>query len=123
MTGEWILAQISRVHKFEPLETEGSCGPARMYQVNGASGCFGLITPLSGHFCAHCNRIRVAADGSASSCLFGDKRTDLRPALAERGDARLLAMFRELIAAKPQRHQLSTLDAPHEPFVMASVGG
>lgn len=122
LTGEEILAKIGQVYKFEPLEAERGCGPARMFQIKGASGSFGLITPLSGHFCAHCNRIRVAADGYASSCLFGDNRVDLRPALAD-GDARLLSMFRELIESKPERHRLSTLDAPHEPFAMANIGG
>lgn len=123
LTGEEILARIARELDIEPLEAERICGPARMYQVKGASGSFGLITPLSGHFCAECNRIRVSADGCASSCLFSNQQVDLRAALAKGGDIGLLSAFRDMTRAKPEGHQLSTLDAPHEPFVMANIGG
>ncbi|PLX93911.1 MAG: GTP 3',8-cyclase MoaA [Desulfuromonas sp.] len=123
MTGEEILKKIRRIHAFDPLDSGRGCGPAQMFRVRGSRGSFGLITPLSGHFCAHCNRIRVASDGHASSCLFGDNRIDLRPALSEPDDVTLRATFNALIKEKPERHHLSTLEAPHEPFVMANIGG
>ena len=34
-------------------------GPARYYEVGGTAIRLGLITPLTGNFCAGCNRIRV----------------------------------------------------------------
>ena len=123
MTGQEILNLISRNHQVEQLEAGRSCGPAKMYRVKGATGSFGLITPLSGHFCEHCNRIRVSSDGRASSCLFADHRLDLRPALQLSENDGLAAAFRTLINEKPDRHHLSTVDAPHVPFVMANIGG
>lgn len=123
MPGQEILDLIRRTYPVEQVEAGRSCGPAKMYRVKGATGSFGLITPLSGHFCEQCNRIRVSSDGLASSCLFSDNRVDLRPALEDVGDAGLLKAFRELTDNKPARHHLSTQEAPHVPFVMANIGG
>ena len=38
-------------------------GPARYFEFPGAKGTVGFISPLSRHFCAECNRLRVTADG------------------------------------------------------------
>lgn len=123
MTGEQILDHISQTHQVEQVQAGHRCGPAKMFRVKGAAGTFGLITPLSGHFCAHCNRIRVSSDGHASSCLFSDRRIDLRPALQSVGSAPLAAKLRAMIGEKPARHQLSTKEAHHVPFSMANIGG
>jgi cyclic pyranopterin phosphate synthase len=42
-------------------------GPARYYAFDGAQGAIGVITPLSHDYCERCNRVRLTADGSASS--------------------------------------------------------
>lgn len=55
-------------------------GPARMYDMEGG-GRFGLITPLSNHFCGACNRLRVTSDGRLRTCLFDDAEFRLREAL------------------------------------------
>lgn len=123
MTGQQILEQITRVHQVEELATDRRCGPAKMFRVKGSRGSFGLITPLSGHFCAQCNRIRISSDGHASSCLFSDNRIDLRPALNSEINAPLESALRDMIGAKPARHHLSTAEAPHVPFAMSNIGG
>ena len=53
-------------------------GPARMYALEGGQGRFGLITPMSNHFCGSCNRLRVTSDGWLRTCLFADKEYLLR---------------------------------------------
>jgi cyclic pyranopterin phosphate synthase len=123
LTGQQILARITCSHQVEELAAERRCGPARMFRVKGARGSFGLITPLSGHFCAQCNRIRISAAGHASSCLFSDRRIDVRAALQGDGNAPLVAVIRELIGAKPARRHVSTAQAPHLPFAMSQIGG
>lgn len=123
MTGQQILKHIINTHQVELVKAGARCGPAKMFRVKGAAGTFGLITPLSGHFCAHCNRVRVSADGHASSCLFSDRRIDLRSALEMGGDDSLVSALRAMIDAKPARHPLSTADAPHIPFAMSNIGG
>ena len=44
----------------------------------------GLITPLTGNFCAGCNRIRVAATGTVYGCLGHDQKVELRDLLRRR---------------------------------------
>ncbi|MCZ4142755.1 cyclic pyranopterin phosphate synthase, partial [Escherichia coli] len=38
-------------------------GPSRNLRVVGSKGTFGLIHPVSDHFCDNCNRLRLTADG------------------------------------------------------------
>ncbi len=50
-------------------EEAGSDGVARLLKLPGALGDVGLISPVSNHFCAGCNRIRLTADGKLKPCL------------------------------------------------------
>lgn len=34
-------------------------GPADNFRIEGAKGTFGLIHPVSNHFCQSCNRLRL----------------------------------------------------------------
>jgi len=56
-------------------------GPAQLFQIDGGPGRFGLITPLSNHFCDTCNRLRITSDGRLRTCLFSDLEYRLRPLL------------------------------------------
>ena len=47
-------------------------GVARLYRLPGAQGNIGLISPVSDHFCASCNRIRLTADGKVKPCLHSN---------------------------------------------------
>jgi len=62
----------------EPFET---AGPARRWAIRGGLGSFGLIAPLSDHFCGSCNRLRLTCDGRLRTCLYSDKEYRLRPLL------------------------------------------
>lgn len=78
--------------------------PARYFRLPGAKGRVGLITPLSGHFCADCNRIRITFDGRLKPCLHADTEIDLRPALGD--PAALQELLRQGVQCKPERHHL-----------------
>ncbi len=82
-------------------------GPARYYRIPGARGRIGFITAMSEHFCGGCNRLRLSAAGKLYPCLGDIGAVDLRPAL-ERGDdvAAIADLFRQAVAAKPERHHL-----------------
>jgi GTP 3',8-cyclase len=98
-------------------------GPARYYEVGGSAVRLGLITPLSGNFCAGCNRIRITATGTAYGCLGHDQKVELREALRSGGGA-LDAALDALLAGKPQGHDFS-IAAP-QPAVarhMSVTGG
>jgi len=77
-----ILAEAKTLAGLSPLPRDASdAGPAQMYAIDGGKGRFGLITPLSNHFCGSCNRLRITSAGDLRTCLFSDRVYRLRPAL------------------------------------------
>lgn len=75
-----ILAQARDLISLTPVPSHSHSGPASMYAMEGG-GRLGLITPLSNHFCALCNRLRVTSDGRLRTCLFDDREFRIRAAL------------------------------------------
>ena len=121
--GQEILERLSR--RF-PLETVGRnelAGPAKEYRIAGAAGTLGIITPVTGHFCGECNRIRVTSAGMAKSCLFSGDELDLKPFLGAGDQPLLEEALRRIVAGKPGRHELSATSASHTPFAMSAIGG
>jgi cyclic pyranopterin phosphate synthase len=81
-------------------------GPARYVQVRGTDLRIGFITPISQHFCATCNRVRLAVDGTLYLCLGQDHKFELRPLLRQGiSDAGLKEAILEALALKPERHE------------------
>jgi cyclic pyranopterin phosphate synthase len=76
---EDILTEARKWAELEPCRpAAGDRGPARMFSIVGGLGRLGLITPMSNHFCATCNRLRITSDGRLRTCLFADKEYRLR---------------------------------------------
>lgn len=82
-------------------------GPARYYEVGGTGIRLGLITPLTGNFCAGCNRIRVAATGTVYGCLGHDQKVELRDLLRAGGAEAVNGALDALIAGKPRGHDFA----------------
>ncbi|AUH50030.1 GTP 3',8-cyclase MoaA [Chromobacterium sp. ATCC 53434] len=81
-------------------------GPARYWSSRDGAFSLGVITPISQHFCASCNRVRLSVDGTLYLCLGQDEKMELRPLLrAGIDDAGLEAAIREAIELKPERHE------------------
>ena len=51
---------------------------ARLYRLPGARGSIGLISPMSAHFCAGCNRLRLTADGHIRPCLHDSREYSIK---------------------------------------------
>jgi cyclic pyranopterin phosphate synthase len=97
-------------------------GPARYFQVNGSELRIGFITPISRHFCASCNRVRLAVDGTLYLCLGQEHKFELRPLLrAGIGDAELRVALVAAIRRKPERHEFR--EKPHHVVRFMSVTG
>lgn len=81
-------------------------GPARYLGSPDGRFTLGFITPLSQHFCATCNRVRLTVDGVLHLCLGQEERVDFR-ALMRGGatDADLVDAIRHAIDLKPERHE------------------
>ena len=97
-------------------------GPARYVQVHGTNLRIGFITPISQHFCATCNRVRLAVDGTLYLCLGQEHHYPLRP-LLRRGisDVGLRDAIIEALALKPERHEFH--DKPGQVMRFMSMTG
>jgi cyclic pyranopterin phosphate synthase len=123
VSGESILEQVASRYTYSTQDREGAAGPARIFRVNGAAGTFGIITPITGHFCEDCNRIRVTAAGKMRGCLFADDGLDLKPYLASGDLTGLAAAMRSVVICKPKQHRLVSDTQDHTSFAMSAVGG
>lgn len=99
------------VKKFDliPAAEELGGGPARYWRSRDGGATVGFISPISQHFCATCNRVRLAVDGTLYMCLGQDEKFELRPLLrAGISDEELALAIRQAIELKPERHEFTT---------------
>ncbi|UJF32425.1 GTP 3',8-cyclase MoaA [Paenibacillus hexagrammi] len=111
----------------EPSEKVYGNGPSRNYRIQGAQGSFGLIHPVSDHFCEACSRLRITADGNIKPCLFWSDEFNVRRHMGN--EAALKELFFRALDIKPQNHEMAqTLfnqELSHMPTVrrMSQIGG
>ncbi len=115
--------RLEQVGELQPCLPDVGNGPAKYFRFPNARGTVGFITPVSEHFCFHCNRLRLTADGRLRLCLLAEDEIDLRQSL--RGGASLAEMkqlIEAAVADKPLRHRLAEgLTSKDRP--MTQVGG
>ena len=116
-----VKAQLAQRYELIPGVMPGG-GPARYVQVAGTSCRIGFITPISQHFCATCNRVRLSADGVLYMCLGQDHSMNLRDPLRQGiGDDDLRQLILKAIALKPERHEF--LEKPRQIVRFMSMTG
>ena len=109
---------LERLPELVPEADDG--GVAKLYQLPGAKGRIGLISPVSAHFCAACNRIRLTADGRIKPCLHSGAEYSLKG----RDYDGMLETLRSAILSKPSWH--GALDAENHSRAgrsMNQIGG
>jgi cyclic pyranopterin phosphate synthase len=99
-----VLDRVGALGALAPAEGPRGNGPAKYYQLPGAAGTVGVITPMTHTYCGSCNRVRLTADGRLRTCLYGDHEVNLRDPL--RNGEPLEPLFREALAGKPREHNL-----------------
>ena len=104
-----------------PIPAATPSETARTFQIPGASGLVGFISPLGEHFCENCNRLRLTADGRLRSCLVIPTEVSLRDAL-QRGEA-LEKYFFQAISNKPMQHNLIVSAPAGSQRGMSQIGG
>ena len=93
---------------------------ARLYRLPGAKGEVGLISPLSNHFCAECNRLRLTADGCLKPCLHSAEELSVRGLHGEQLRQAILTA----VSHKPQMHvALSATERSEAQRSMYRIGG
>ncbi|MDI1261344.1 GTP 3',8-cyclase MoaA [Aquabacterium sp.] len=102
--GETLASQFQLV----PQVLGQGAGPARYWCSPDGGMSLGVITPMSQHFCASCNRVRLGVDGTLYLCLGQNDQMPLgRMMRAGASDQELVAAIHEGIAAKPERHEFN----------------
>jgi cyclic pyranopterin phosphate synthase len=103
-------------------------GPARYHRLvsdhdAGAPRRFGIISPMTEHFCDRCNRARLSATGALHACLAHDDAVDLRGPLRAGGERAVVEAITAAIAKKRDGHefQLVGLGGPRK--AMVQIGG
>lgn len=81
-------------------------GPAKYYKVPNSKGAVGFITPITSHFCAKCNRIRLTADGKLKPCLESNIEVDISEPLKKGNYDEVLFKYRQALEKKPICHNM-----------------
>ena len=117
-----IRERLASLGELEPCTFKGN-GPAKYYRLPQAKGTIGFITPVSEHFCFHCNRLRLTADGRLRPCLLSEQEIDLRQPLRQGISAEeLKKLIKRAVESKPRKHKLAEGMVPrNRPF--SQVGG
>ncbi|WP_235333983.1 GTP 3',8-cyclase MoaA [Aquabacterium sp. NJ1] len=99
---------LAREHGLLPQVLGQGAGPARYWRTPDGGMSLGVITPMSRHFCASCNRVRLGVDGTLYLCLGQNDQVPLGQMLrAGASDAELTQAILAGIAAKPERHEFN----------------
>ena len=118
-----VQARLQERFDLVPQASELGGGPARYLATRDGRSSIGFITPMSQHFCATCNRVRLSVDGTLYLCLGQEERFEFRPLLrGGASDAELEAAIRQAIELKPQRHEFNERPEKIIRF-MAQTGG
>lgn len=110
--------------KYELNFTTGSAGEvATYYKIVGSDGKIGFITPVSQHFCARCNRIRITAAGKIYPCLFSKEYVSVWDAVKKRDVPLTEELIRKSVEMKPKEH--GSIDENDQDFInnMRELGG
>lgn len=102
-----LKERINSQEKMIQAQGPTGSGPADYYTFPGALGTVGFISPLSNHFCHSCNRLRLTADGKLRPCLMSPLEVDIKEKIrAGASEKELFEVFQQVIAQKPEGHQL-----------------
>ena len=94
---------------------------AQVFQMPGALGSVGFISPVTCKFCKDCNRIRLTASGTIKPCLHSEEEINLRPYLDDK--VALTEVLMNSILDKPEEHHLETDNKSRTNRMMFQIGG
>lgn len=117
-----LRSEILALGDLKPFKGIVGNGAARYYQLPGAIGTIGFISPMSEPFCSECNRLRLSAAGILFPCLFSNEGVDIKSQVRSSTDlGAIKQLIKAAIAAKPQSHCFA--DSVEENTKMSSIGG
>lgn len=118
-----LAQQLQSRFDLHEISRPMGAGPARYLESRDGRMQLGFITPMSQHFCATCNRVRLAVDGTLYMCLGQNEAYPLRDAL-RRGlnSSELEQALRTAIELKPERHEFREKPTQVVRFMSATGG-
>lgn len=99
-----VDAVLKAIPQLRPSSSDG--GVARLYKLQEGRGRIGLISAVSNHFCASCNRIRLTADGRLKPCLHSAQEYPIKGL----GFDEMREKMKEAILSKPACHEPLSAD-------------
>lgn len=119
-----IRRRLESLGRFVPVKPAASSGPARIFRVQGFVGELGFISPMSGHHCDSCNRLRVTARGRLRPCLLEDSEFDLKgPLRGGSSEPYLEHLLHAAMSLKLRTEKHSPVAAMRDGLAMAGIGG
>jgi cyclic pyranopterin phosphate synthase len=94
---------------------------AQLYNLEGAKGKIGFISPVSCKFCSDCNKIRLTSTGTIKPCLHSKEEINLRKYL--NNEEMLMNVLKSAIFNKPLEHHLQEDSVSRSIKVMSQIGG
>jgi cyclic pyranopterin phosphate synthase len=121
---EEIKRRLEAMAPLERVRPGRYDGPAERYRFEGARGEVGFISPMTNHFCASCNRLRLTAEGRIRPCLLSDRELDIKAALRSGAtDENLAQLLKKATSYKPKAHSFVPQDSILFPGEMSTIGG
>jgi cyclic pyranopterin phosphate synthase len=105
--------------------TPKGAGPARYFALEPGqpSQQFGIISPMTEHFCDDCNRVRLGANGRLHACLASDDAVNLRTILCDEGPAAVAAAIEAALEVKRDGHSFQLIGIGGPRKAMVQIGG
>ena len=108
LPGREIYERINAWSPLVKIEDGDASSTSRRYRFADGRGEVGFINPVTEPFCAHCNRVRLTADGMLRTCLFSIEETDLRtPLRAGASDEEIAAIIAAAVKGKERKHKIN----------------
>ena len=127
-TEEKIMSEFDdfRPIKGNPAETPPSGkevvygGVSRSFGFKDGKAVIGFISPLSGHFCGDCNRLRLTASGNLRLCLFYDNEYNIKNILRQNDDEAVFKKIEDIIKLKRFKHNFNEKAKKRESVLWAN---
>ena len=128
-----ILEQINAVFPLEGMPVAGAhhaehVEPAERFRYADGIGDVGVIASVTEPFCDQCDRVRITAEGSLRTCLFGLDEFDLQAILRggaadDEIDDLLAAEIARAVSMKWAGHRIGKVDFVRPNRSMSQIGG
>jgi len=124
VSGAEILRRLQERLSLQPLVAANPAQTAKRWAVDGSAAEIGIIAPVTEPFCAHCNRLRLTADGKIRACLFSAAEHDLGALLrGGASDETIRDFFHAVVLQKEARHHIGEPDFLQPARTMSGIGG